>query len=432
MKTHHLLLTALCLWIPAVQAQPVVDMAGIAAHVDERVPGALELLERVVNMNSGTMNFEGVVEVGQVFREEFEKLGFETEWIDGSGWGRAGHVVARWQGDGSGPHLLLIGHLDTVFEPDSPFQRYALLDGMMATGPGTTDMKGGNIVMLLALGAAKALGALDHLTVTVVLTGDEEKSGKPLSLARRALLDAAAEADIAIGFEDGDGDPTTAVIARRGSSGWTLRTKGRPAHSSQIFRDDIGSGAIYEAARILNRFHEELREPYLTFNPGMILGGTSLDFDLQANAGEAFGKSNVIAELAVVVGDLRALSLEQYEAAKQTMVEIVAESHPQCSAEIVFRDGYPPLAPTEGNRRLLTMFDQASRDLGFGPVEPVDPARAGAADISFVSGLVEMAMDGVGLMGTGGHTVNETADLETLGIQAKRVAVVLLRLAWYD
>lgn len=405
------------------------DIQALAAHVQARTPSALELLERVVNINSGTLNFEGVREVGRVFQGEFEALGFTTEWIDGASWNRAGHLIARWEGGGTGPHLLLIGHLDTVFEPQSPFQRFQRLEGNRAAGPGVIDMKGGDVVMLLALGAVKAAGILDHLTVTVVLTGDEEKSGKPLALSRKALWDAADAADIALGFEDGDGDPQTAVIARRSAQGWMLTTTGETAHSSQVFREDIGSGAIYEAARILTRFHDELQEPNLTFNPGVILGGTTVDYDATANRGTAFGKTNVIAPTAVVAGDLRALSPEQLQSAQDAMRTIVADSLPHCTAELTFNEGYPPLAPTDGNRQLLALFNQASLDLGFGPVEPVDPARAGAADISFTAGRVDMALDGLGLMGSGGHTVEETADLAVLPLQAKRVALLLVRLS---
>ena len=97
-------------------------------------------------------------------------------------------------------------------------------------------------------------------------------------------------------------------------------------------------------------------------------------------------------------------------------------------AQIVFDEGYPPLAPTEGNRALLAMYDQASRDVGAGPVTAVDPDRAGAADVSFVAGRVPMILDGIGQMGDGGHTVNETADLTTLPSQTKRAALVLYRL----
>ncbi len=427
-----LVLLAVTLLAPAVAlAQLDATERQLASHVDAHVGEALALLEKSVDINSGTMNFDGVREVGKLFAAELERLGFETRWVDGAAFERAGHLVATREGDGGAdrPRLLLIGHLDTVFEPDSPFQRYERVSETHARGPGTTDMKGGNVVMIHALAALLDAGVLDRLRISVVLTGDEEKSGRPLSAARAALIEAAEGADAAIGFEDGDSNPATAVISRRGSSSWKLTVTGVPAHSSQVFREDIGAGAIYEASRILHRFYEELRsEANLTFNPGVILGGTDVDLDAAQSRGGAFGKSNVVAENAVVLGDLRALSPEQYERAKAKMRAIVSEGLPRTTAEIEFSDGYPPLAPTDGNRWLLEQYDRASRDLGFGAVAAVDPLKAGAADVSFVAPYVPKVLDGIGLMGDGGHTVDEIADLTTLPSQTKRAAVLMYRL----
>ena len=416
---------------PRTHAQPTGLADGereIVAFIDAHNDEALNLLERVVNINSGTMNFEGVREVGQLFREEFDALGFETRWSDGASWERAGQLVAEREGDG--PHLLLIGHLDTVFELDSPFQEFVMLNDSMARGPGVVDMKGGNVIIVQALKALEEVDALDDLHVTVVLMGDEEKSGRPLSEARGDLIEAAKAADIAIGFEDGDGDPRTAVISRRGWTGWTLRTHGRPAHSSQVFQSSVGAGAIFEAARILSAFYEELSdEENLSFNPGLIVGGTEVMHEPEEDRVAATGKINVVAEHAIVPGDLRALSAEQLERVKAEMREIVAESLPHTSSEIAFEDSYPPMAPTDGNRRLLSLYDRVSRDLGLGPVEAVNPRNAGAADVSFTAEYVEMAIDGIGLMGTGGHTVEETADLRTLPSQTKRAAIFMYRIA---
>lgn len=408
-------------------AQLTKTEQAISESIDSRQPEALALLEKVVNMNSGSMNFEGVESVGQVFLTEFRALGFETEWVDGSEFDRSGHVVARH--GSSGPHILMIGHLDTVFEPDSPFQEFIRLSETEASGPGIIDMKGGNVIILEVLHALKSADLLRRMTVTVVLTGDEESSGRPFSLSRAVLVEAADAADIALGFEDGDGNPATAVIARRGYTGWTLRATGTPAHSSQIFRPDIGFGAVYEVARIMNSFREQLAgEDYLTFNPGVIVGGTTTEFDEEQSRGSAFGKSNVIAEHTLVAGDLRTISLEQLERAKNRMREIVADHLPGTDAEIIFNDGYPPLGPTDGNRMLLSLLSRASVDLGTGTVTAVDPRRAGAADISFTAGRVEMALDGLGLMGDHGHTVNEKADLTSLPSQTKRVAIMIARL----
>ena len=340
----------------------------IVATIDRGVPTALGLLERAVNVNSGTLNFEGVRRVGALFRQPFARLGFDVRWVDGEAFGRAGHLIAVRAGRSAGPRVLLIGHLDTVFEPDSPFQRFERTSDSTARGPGVIDMKGGIVVMLTALQALAESGVLDRMSVTVVLTGDEEKAGTPLELARRDLLDAARRADVAIGFEDGDGDSRHAVVARRGTTEWTLRVGGTPAHSSQIFRDDIGSGAVFEAARILSAFHDSLRgEPFLTFNPGLVLGGTGVGLDSSHVRGTASGKTNVIAESTIVVGDLRTLTPEQRDHAKQVMQRIVAAHLPHTQATIAFEDGYPPLARADGNRRLLAIYDQASRDLGLGP-----------------------------------------------------------------
>ncbi|OLC81345.1 MAG: peptidase M20 [Acidobacteria bacterium 13_1_40CM_4_65_8] len=399
----------------------------ITAYVDAHNGDALAMLERAVNINSGTQNFEGVRAVGAIFGGELDRLGFKTAWVDGSAWQRAGHLVAEHAG--RGPKILLIGHLDTVFEPDSPFQKFERIDEKTARGPGIIDMKGGDVIIVQALKALDAAGVLKDMHVTLVLTGDEEDAGRPLSMARAALVAAAKGADVALGFEDGPGDPRYAVTARRGTTGWELRVKGTPAHSSQIFRDDFGPGAIFEAARILNGFREKMAgEPHLTFNPGVILGGTSVDFNRTQARGSAFGKTNVIAGQAVVSGDLRTLTNDQLERAQKTMRQVASQAMPHTQATITFDEGYPPLAPTDGNAQLLAMYDRASRDVGAGPVAAVSPDKAGAADVSFVAGDVKMILDGLGLMGHDDHTPGETADLSTLASQTKRAAITLYRL----
>ena len=424
-----LLLLTLAGMVSGAAAGLSVTERKVAQSVDTHRDASVALLERVVNINSGTMNTAGVRAVGDAFRAELDGLGFRTRWVEGAGFGPAGHLVAERPAAGAVPgvRVLLIGHLDTVFEKDSPFQRFERVDGDRARGPATTDMKGGNVVMLLALRALREAGVLDRLDVRVYLGGDEEDPGAPLAASREPLLTAAAGAEVAIGFEDGDGSFERAVIARRGVEEWRLRVAGKPAHSSLILNPEVGAGAIYEAARILDAFRRVLapESPDVTFNPGMIVGGTAIEHPEQAR-GTAFGKTNVIAQTALVVGDLRTLAPDQLEHARNRMRGIVAQSLPHASAELLFEPGYPPMAVTEGNRRLLALLDEASRDLGLAPVAAVNP---GAADISFVATRVKMAMDGLGLKGTGGHTVEETANLALLAPQAKRVAVLLARLA---
>jgi glutamate carboxypeptidase len=414
--------------MPAAAGSLSLVESAIVRHVDEHNGEGLALLERIVNINSGTMNFAGVREVGAVLGKELDALGFSTRWEDGAPYQRAGHLIAEHRG--TGPRILLIGHLDTVFEPAHPFQRFERLDASHARGPGVIDMKGGDVVVIQALKALKAAGALDRMSVTVVFHGDEEEAGEPLSLARQTLMAEARGAAAALAFECGDGDPSTAVAARRGSSSWLLQVTGKPAHSSQVFREDIGPGAIYEAARILQGFRETLAgDPLLTFNPGLALGGTAVTVDPARIKGEASGKSNVVAERMTVAGDLRTISPEKRDWAREQMRAIAAASLPHTRAEITFGETYPPMAPTEGNKGLLALYDQASRDLGFGPVGMDNPARVGAADVSFVAAIVPMALDGIGMGGRDDHTAGETANLDTLPMQAKRAAVVMSRLS---
>jgi glutamate carboxypeptidase len=399
----------------------------VSAAVDQHNAEALSLLEQLVNINSGTMNFAGVRAVADVLRPRLEALGFTTRWVDGAAFHRAGHLVAEHPGPG--PKLLLIGHLDTVFEPDNPFQKFERLDDSTARGPGVIDMKGGDVVGLYALRALQDAGLLARMHVVFVFDGDEEDAGSPLSAARSALEQAAQGAVAGMGFEDGAGDPRSAVISRRGDIGWTITTTGVPGHSGQIFGDEIGAGAVFEGSRILDQFYAKLAgQRYLTFSPGLAVGGTAAEVDSTETTGSAAGKRNVVAQRMTVLGDLRTLSPEQLTATQKAMRAIVAQHLPHTSATITFHDGYPPMAPTDGNRRLLAIYDRASRDLGFGPVAAVDPSRAGAADVAFVASRVPMLIDGIGLSGHDDHSAMETADLSKLPSQTKRAAITMWRL----
>lgn len=397
----------------------------IDAHVDD----ANALLAETVNIGSGTMNHDGVREVGVVMRRELDALGLETEWIEmPSEMNRAGHLFGRK--DGRGKQFLMIGHLDTVFEADDEFQSF-VRDGDTAYGPGVDDMKSGNVIIVYALQALAQIGALDDLSVVVAYSGDEEKSGSPQSISRKDLIEAGQWADVALGFESAVtyDDTDWATIARRSSSSWKLEVTGRQAHSSGIFGDDTGAGAIFEAARILNAFYNEVRgEEHLTFNAGTIQGGTDVNYDAQQNRGQTFGKTNVVPRRVIVHGGIRTISDEQLERAREQMRAVVAQSLPHTSAAIEFQDSYPSMAPTDGNRHLQTVLSEINVDLGRGPMPALDPSRRGAADISFVAPYTD-GLAGLGALGSGGHTPNESLDLTTMPLAIKRAAILIYRLS---
>ena len=398
----------------------------IVAKVKALDQESIDFLEKVVNINSGTMNLPGVRAVGKEFATAFEVIDFSTQWIEmPQEMNRAGHLFAEINGN-KGNRLLLIGHLDTVFEADSPFQTFVRQD-TLAFAPGGNDMKGGNVVILYALKALHELDLLKDTTIRVAFTGDEERTGKPLSISRKPLIDAAKKSDIALGFETATGF-NYATIARRGASGWQVETAGKRAHSSGVFSERTGAGAIFEMSRILHEFYEEVRgETYLTFNPGTLFGGTFVDYDPLKSSGTAYGKTNVVAQKALVNGGLRFISEEQKERARAKMRTIVDAHLPSTNATITFTDSYPAMFPTESNKEILGALSQVSQDLGFGEVNAYDPGRRGAADISFVANHVP-GLDGLGSMGTGAHTPNETVNLNTFKALIQRTAVFIYRL----
>ena len=423
--TSVLLFLFFCVQLPAQKLSKVERK--LVNTVEANNSEAIGFLENVVNINSGTLNAKGVKEVGMVFKNAFENLNFNARWIEmPEEMNRAGHFFAETEGT-KGKKLLLIGHLDTVFEENSPFQEFTRVNDSIAHAPGGNDMKGGDVIVLYALKALHANGLLNDAQIIVAFTGDEESTGKPLEISRKDLIDAAKRSDIALGFETSTGF-NYATVARRGASGWQVEVEGKRAHSSGIFNERVGAGAIFEMSRILNAFYEEVRgAEYLTFNPGILMGGTFVEYDTSTGKGEVFGKSNVVSQTATVKGGLRFISEEQKEEARNKMREIVANNLPQTSATISFTDSYPAMVPTEGNNRLLAKLNQVSLDLGQGEVIGYDPGKRGAADTSFVAKYVD-CLDGLGTMGSGAHTPEETVNLNTIEELTKRTAVLIYRL----
>ena len=421
------LLAALLLASPTA-AQLSNSEAAMVAAVDADQPRTLAVLERWVNQNSGTLNFAGVRAVGDMVRAELEPLGFKVEWIDMKAAGRAGHLVARHKGRGK--RLLLIGHLDTVFEADSPFQHWTRV-GNLATGPGAGDDKGGIAVILSALRAMKAAGTLNRANITIFLSGDEEDAGSPIEIARRDLIAEGRKADVALDFEGlvQLGGRDMGSTARRSSGEWLLKVTARTGHSSGILGPSAGSGAIYELARIIDSFRREVPEDKLTFNVGLVAGGATVELNDGRNQMRATGKTNIIPALAIARGDLRAIDQDQIDRAKAKMTAIVERSLAGAKAEIFFETGdYPPMSPTDGNRALLARLNAVNRDLGLEEMGELDPVKRGAGDISFVAGDVD-ALAGMGPASNGDHTAGETVDIGSIARQAKRAAILLTRLS---
>jgi glutamate carboxypeptidase len=420
-------------------AQPSPSLSpkeqAIAAFINANEQASNDLLEKLVNINSGTHNLEGVSAVADIMRQQLTGLGFDVQWIPMPQVGRAGVLVAehRCPEPGKcGKRMLLIGHMDTVFEKSSPFQTWSV-NGNIATGPGVNDMKGGLVDMLFALKAMQAADVLKQTEITVVLSGDEEAHGEPASISRRDMIAAARHSDVALEFE---GTPRMdgvfyGSISRRSSITWRLNTTGETGHSSGIFSVRMGFGAIYELTRILDAFRTQLPEEDLTFNIGMIVGGTGIHVDEAGNNATATGKDNVVAPVAYSSGDIRTISNQQTARVEKKMQEIVSHHLPKTTATITFGEGYPAMPPTAQSRALLGILNQANASLGFKSMPELDPMKRGAGDIAFVANFIP-GLAGIGATGEGAHAPGETIDLSAQPINTQRDALLMYRLSQID
>ena len=394
--------------------------------IEADMSGIIELLKESVDINSGTFNVSGVKKVGELYGKELKALGFTVEWISlPDSVKRAGHLVAHRKGK-NGKKLFLIGHLDTVFEPDMAKNPFTMLNDSTATGQGVNDMKGGDVLVIAALKALHKQGLLDDVTITVYFTGDEENAGDPREVSRRDFIERAKRHDIALAFEGANG-LNVVTTARRGSSEWKLEVEARQAHSSGTFTT-AGYGSIYEAARIVNAFRERLsNEQYLTFNPGLFIGGSDVTYNDEEQKGEASGKTNIISPKTVVIGDLRFLTEEQKEKARGNMRQIVSESLANSKASISFKDGIPSMPPTTGNEALLKTVSAVSVAMGYGEVKAGNPGARGAGDISYIAKYLD-CLDGLGASGRGSHAPGETINLNEYPKLIKRAALIIYRL----
>ncbi|WP_348262814.1 M20/M25/M40 family metallo-hydrolase [Telmatobacter sp. DSM 110680] len=407
----------------------------IVAYIDANEQASNDMLQKLVDINSGTHNLEGVRAVAEIMKSQLSDLGFIVHWIPMEQVQRAGVLVAEHpcpEPGKCGKRMLLIGHMDTVFEKSSAFQTWSV-NGNIATGPGVNDMKGGLVDMLFALKAMQAAGVLEKTEITIVLSGDEEAHGEPASVSRRDMIAAAKHSDVALEFE---GTPRMegvfyGSVSRRSSITWRINTTGETGHSSGIFSVRMGFGAIYELARILDAFRVQLPEENLTFNVGMVAGGTSLQVDEAGNNGTITGKDNVIAPTAYASGDIRTISNQQTARVEKKMQEIVAHHLPKTTATITFGEGYPAMAPTAESRALLAILNHANASLGFKAMPELDPMKRGAGDISFVADIIP-GLAGIGATGEGAHAPGETIDLSTQPINTKRDALLMYRLSLID
>jgi len=392
-----------------VTSTPVTDeLTALRRAIATDLPAYLADLERLVNIDCGSYTRSGVDEVGRWTGAFLGRLGGSVEYRPDPE-GRLGDtVVATFHGRPDGPRLLLIGHLDTVFDEGTAAERPFRIDDGIARGPGVTDMKAG---LLAGLYALKALIDRDRVLpferVTFIANPDEE-IGSPTSTTH--IRAAAVDVDVVLVLEcaRANGD---IVSARKGILDVRIAVHGRAAHAG--VEPEKGRSAILEAARIVRALHDlNGRWPGVTVNVGVIGGGT---------------RPNVVAESCDLEVDIRSTTADGLDAAATAVRELVGATEvPDTTAEVDVRTSWRPMEKLERSGRLVDHARAVARGLGF---DVADAATGGASDANTTSGMGVPTLDGLGPIGGNDHSPAEYLEVDSIVPRTALLAGLLLAIA---
>jgi glutamate carboxypeptidase len=350
-------------------------------------PAALALLEKLVNIDSGTFNAKGLDAVGDIAAAELARQGFRIEKLPATP-AAGSNLVATRTGTGKG-RVLLVAHMDTVFADGTAAKRPFRIEGRRAYGPGIMDDKGG---IVIALHAARLLAGTDFGKLTILLNTNEETG----SAGTRALIDRLARGhDVAFNLEPGraaDG----LVVARKGSGGIELEVTGKASHAGVAPKQ--GVNAALEAAHQvvqLSRLGDEDRETTVSWT--VIQGGD---------------RSNVIPDRATATADVRVKTLEEFDRVERDMRRIAANKLVQeAQLALSLTREFPPMPASPVTdalaRKASAIYAEIGRRLTL-------ESTGGAADASLVFAAGVPTLDGLGIVGGGIHTADEYAEVDSI------------------
>ena len=377
--------------------------AAVAAHYARYVGD----LASLVGIDCGSYTPAGVNRVADIVNGTLSELGATVERIPHAPTGGERQlgdlVIGRLPG--SGPRLLLIGHMDTVFEPGTAAARPFRIDGERALGPGVSDMKGG---LLAGLHALDALRTADRRPSVTFVANPDEEIGSPFSTPHIQGLIAEHDAALVLECARANGD---IVSARKGIADYEITITGRAAHAG--VEPEKGRSAILEAAHQVVALHAlNGRWPSVTVNAGVIEGGT---------------RPNVVAASCRMELDLRASSTAEFEVAAAEVEGIVM--HPTLegvTTKLRQAAFHPPMERTPGNARLATLATSIAAELGF---ELRDALTGGASDANTTTAAGLPTLDGLGPIGGDDHSADEWLDLSSVVPRTTLLAALIERSA---
>jgi glutamate carboxypeptidase len=372
----------------------------LARNVEAQLPRYLAELEELVNIDCGSYTPEGVNRVADFCTDALGALGATVERLPSDGLGDL--VIGRLGGDG--PRLLLIGHMDTVFDPGTAAERPFRREGDQALGPGVTDMKGGLLAGFHAVAALQAVGMSP--AVTYVCNPDEE-IGSPFSGPHIRRLAGDHDAALVLECARANGD---IVSARKGIADYHVEITGRAAHAG--VEPEKGRSAVVEAAhQVLALTALNGRWPSVTVNVGVIEGGT---------------RPNVVAARCALKVDLRAASVAEFEAAASELERIVTTPSVDGTHATLHRvAGHQPMERSPAIARLVGLAQQIAGELGFGVN---DAATGGASDANTCAAAGLPVLDGLGPVGGDDHSPDEWLDVTSIVPRTALLAGLISRI----
>ena len=384
------------------------ELEGLRAAISADLPAYLADLERLVNIDCGSYTPEGVDTVGRWVTEFLTELGATVETRPDPAGGLGATVVATFEGRAGGPRALLIGHMDTVFDPGTAAERPFRAEDGVAYGPGVTDMKSGLLAGLYALKAIiTERGGLPFERLVFIANPDEE-IGSPTSTPHIEAIAPDMDVTLVLECARANGD---IVSARKGILDLRITVHGRAAHAG--VEPEKGRSAILEAARIVEDLHDlNGRWPGVTVNVGAISGGT---------------RPNVVAERCSLEVDVRAVTREALETAEAEIRRIAeATVIPDVTVDFAPMARWWPMEKLERSGRLVDHARSVAEALGF---DVADTSTGGASDANTTAGLGIPSLDGLGPIGGNDHAPAEYLDLDSVVPRTTLLAGLLLTIA---
>lgn len=381
-------------------------MEQLFSCVDARLSEHTQLLKDIVSINSYTPDKADVDKVGAHIKGFAEKQGFHVQTVP---FEKAGNgLLITWNENAPLPPVVFTGHLDTVF-PAGTFQEplFRAEDGKFY-GPGVTDMKGGLVVGLLTMCALKDSGYKDR-PIKFIMIGDEELSeGLSGEAGKDFIRDNARGCAAAITLEGST--PGMVTVGRKGSIRYKVYIKGHSTHAGARYAEGIS--AIKEAARKILDIEAPSDQEQITYNCGMIAGGTS---------------PNTVPGEAMFTLYNRYWELAQRQEIRDHVEGIIAKSYiPGTTATFDIVGERLPMDATPGNFALAAHIDRVSQECGFGPIAPRKESSGSDASYTTMAGAPSVCS--MGPIGGRIHSTDEWMDADSLPKQAKLLAAVIAQL----